>query len=413
MRRTMPLMNFPAPSQSRRYTGKFLGFQTEGKYSMEELNIGIIGTKFMGSAHSNAYRQASHFFDLPLTPVMHTACGRDEQQFTKFANRQGWKHQENSWEKLILNDDIALIDICVPNGLHKPIAMAALKAGKHVLCEKPMALNAEEAWLMLEAAGKSPAINMMVFNYRFVPAIILAKQIISDGKIGEVRHFNAVYYQDWLVDKNFPIVWRHDVYVSGSGAHGDMNAHIIDLARYLFSEFREVTGVKKTFIKERPFSDGNGVGKVTADDATCFLAKFQNGALGSFIATRMAPGKKNFMCLEIFGSEGSLIFNLERLNELQFYSTKDEAGERGYKNILVTESVHPYMNAWWPAGHVIGWEHTFIHLVKELFQAIAGEQNEIPTFYDGYKCQEVLDAVMTSASTGSWVSIDNLKKQEI
>ena len=376
---------------------------------MKELNIGIIGTKFMGRAHSNAYRQVVQFFDLSLKPIMHTACGRDEAQLAKFSGRMGWKYQENSWEKLMLNNDITLIDICVPNGLHMPIAMAALNAGKHVLCEKPMALNAEEAWLMFEAINKTSMINMMVFNYRFVPAIILAKQFISDGKAGDVRHFNAVYYQDWLVDKDFPIVWRHDINVSGSGAHGDMNAHVVDLARYLVGEFDEVTGMKKTFIKERPKSDGTGFGKVTVDDATSFLTKFQCGAIGSFTATRMAPGKKNFLRLEIFGSKGSIIFNLERLNELQFCSTDEALDGRGYRNILVTEEVHPYINAWWPPGHIIGWEHTFIHLVKELLQNIAGNKTDIPTFFDGYKCQQVLDAVMTSASTGSWVTIDNFK----
>jgi predicted dehydrogenase len=233
----------------------------------------------------------------------------------------------------------------------------------------------------------------------------LAKQMIADGKIGEVRHFNAVYYQDWLTDPNFPMVWRHDVKVSGSGAHGDMNAHIVDLARYLVDEFTEVNGVQKTFIKERPLADGSGKGNVTADDATSFLASFRNGALGMFNATRLAPGRKNFLRLEIFGSTGSISFNLEKLNELEYYSENDEESSRGYRTILVTEASHPYIDAWWPPGHIIGWEHTFIHVVKELYDAINGKKNDIPTFYDGLRCQQVLDAVVDSANSGKWIKI--------
>jgi predicted dehydrogenase len=371
----------------------------------KRIHIGMIGTQFMGKAHSNAYLQAPRFFDLPLQPVLHTACGRNAQQLALFGKRFGWNKWCTSWKEMVADETIALVDICAPNNMHAPVAIAAAQAGKHVLCEKPLARNEEEAWEMYEAAQKAGIVNMVVFNYRFLPAVALAKQLIEAGKLGTIRHFNAVYYQDWLVDPGFPFVWRHDADVSGSGAHGDMNAHIVDLARYLVGEIAEVNGVQKTFITERPFADRSGTGKVTADDATSFLATFETGALGSFLATRLAPGKKNFLRFEIFGSEGSVVFNLERLNELQYFSGDSDASSQGYRTLHVTESAHPYMDAWWPPGHNIGWEHSFIHVVKALLETIAGEQPAIPDFYDGFRCQQVLDAVVASAASGSWIRI--------
>ena len=371
-----------------------------------EVNIGIVGTQFMGKAHSNAYRQVPCFFDLPVKPIRHTTCGRNPDQLSKCIAQFDWRHGEASWEKMVENPVIDLIDICATNHLHMPIAIDAAEAGKHILCEKPIARNLDEAWQMHEAAKKAGVINMMVFNYRFVPAILLAKQLIDAGKIGQIRHFNAVYYQDWLADSNFPWVWRHDTDVAGSGAHGDMNAHIVDLARFLVGEMEEVNGILKTFIRERPMSDGKGSANVSADDATSFLATFQNGALGSFSATRLAPGRKNFLRLEIFGSKGSLTFNLERINELEYFSVEDDPNSQGYKNILVTEPSQPYMDAWWPPGHTIGWEHTFIHVVKTLLESVAGTAHALPDFYDGLKCQAVLDAVIASAHSGSWIKIN-------
>jgi predicted dehydrogenase len=275
-----------------------------------------------------------------------------------------------------------------------------------------MARNAAEAAEMYRVVKEAGVIHMIIFNYRFVPAIALAKKFISEGKIGEVRHFNAVYYQDWLTDPDFPITWRHDAKASGSGAHGDMNAHIVDLARYLVGEFASVTGIQKTFIGERPLSSGNGRGKVSTDDATSFLATFQNGALGSFQATRLAPGRKNFLRMEIFGSKGSFGFNLERMNELEYYSDGETAESQGYKNILVTDASHPYIKAWWPPGHIIGWEHTFIHQIKALLDGIGDNKNVLPDFYDGLRCQQVLDAVVTSASTKTWTKIPDHKEQK-
>lgn len=371
----------------------------------KEINIGIVGTQFMGKAHSNAYLKVPHFFDLPVIPVLHTACGCNSEQMKRFVSQFNWKQGETSWEKLIANKEIDVIDICAPNDLHMPIALAAAKAGKHIICEKPIARNFNEARAMYAAVKDAGVIDMMIFNYRYVPAIALAKQLIDDGKIGRIRHFNAVYYQDWLIDPNLPLAWRHDVKASGSGAHGDMNAHLVDLGRYLVGEFEAVSAIQETFIKERPFSSGKGLGNVTTDDATSFLAKFQNGAMGSFQATRLATGKKNFLRLEIFGSEGGLTFNLERMNELEYFSCHDDQKCQGYRNILVTESSQPYINAWWPPGHIIGWEHTFIHQIKELLEGIAQKKAVIPNFYDGLKCQQVLDTVNASIHTRSWTEI--------
>jgi predicted dehydrogenase len=371
----------------------------------ESINVAIIGTAFMGRAHSNAYLDVAHFFDLPLHPVMHTACGDEPASLNALVKNFGWLNKEFSWEKVITNDEIELIDICTPNFLHMPIAAAAAKAGKHIICEKPVSMDAHEARKMLDAAREANVRHMVAFNYRRVPAIMLAKKLIEEGKIGTIRHFNAVYYQDWLVDPKFPFVWRHDVKVGGSGAHGDMNAHTVDLARYLVGEIEAVTAAEAIFVKERPLMDGKGMGKVTADDAVYFIARFREGALGNFMATRFATGRKNFLRLEIFGSEGALVFNLERLNELNYYSRNERETEQGFRNIVVTEKSHPFINAWWPPGHIIGWEHTFVHEIRDLLEAISKKENVYPDFYDGLRCQQVLDATSKSAKSRMWEKI--------
>ena len=258
---------------------------------------------------------------------------------------------------------------------------------------------------MLEAAEKANVRHMVAFNYRRVPAIALARQMIDEGKIGRVFHFNAVYYQDWLVDPAFPYVWRHDKQVAGSGAHGDMNAHIVDLARFLVGEIEAVCGAEEVFIKERKKTDGSGMGKVTADDALFSLARFADGALGFFMATRFASGRKDFLRFEMFGSEGSLSFNLERLNELQYYSRREPGHEQGFRTILATESDHPYISKWWPPGHIIGWEHTFIHEIADLTTAIATGQGVEPNFHDGLRNQQVLDAMQLAAAEKTWVAV--------
>ncbi len=376
----------------------------------KKVNVGLIGTQFMGRAHSNAYRQVASYFDLKAEPVLHTACGRTEANVASLAHQFGWKNQSLDYRQVIANSDVDLIDICTSNDLHEPVAVAAAKAGKHIICEKPMARNTKEALTMYHAAKEAGIVAAMIFNYRFVPALALLKEMIAKGDLGEIRHFNAAYLQDWLVDPVFPMVWRHDASISGSGAHGDMNAHIVDLARFLVGEFEKVVGDESVFIKERPVKDSNEMGTVTADDATSFLARFKNGAMGNFCATRMASGCKNALTIEVFGSKGAAVFNLERLNELQYYRNTQPQGQQGFTTILVTESAHPYLKSWWPPGHIIGWEHTFTHLFSELFQAIAGQPSNVPDFYDGVKCQMVLDAVAKSCKDGRWITIDQFDR---
>lgn len=369
------------------------------------INVGIVGTAFMGRAHSNAYLDVAHYFDLPAAPVMRAACDVDEVSLDALVKKYGWQSRERDYKALIARDDVDLIDICTSNVTHMPIAVAAAKAGKHIICEKPLCMNADEARRMLDAARDAGVVHMTAFNYRRVPALALAKKLIEEGEIGKVHHFNAVYYQDWLVDPQFPMVWRHDIEEAGSGAHGDMNAHTVDLARYLVGEIEAVCAAQEIFVKERPLAGAGGTGTVTADDATYLLARFRDGALGSFMATRFATGRKNYLRLEIFGSKGALLFNLERLNELDFYS-RDDAGEtQGFRNIVVTEGSHPYLNMWWPPGHIIGWEHTFIHEIGDLLTAVANKSPVQADFYDGLRCQQVLDAVADSSQSGKWIEI--------
>ncbi|MHC4509123.1 MAG: Gfo/Idh/MocA family protein [Planctomycetota bacterium] len=371
------------------------------------VNIGIVGTQFMGRAHSNAWINVDKFYNLPLRPVMKAACDNVAENLEPFCQRFGWQSRETDWKKLVARDDIDVIDICTSNNMHMPIAVAAAKTGKHVFCEKPVAMNADEARAILDAAKTAGVKHMVAFNYRRVPAIALAKQMVEEGKIGRVFHFSAVYYQDWLVDPAFPYVWRHDKQAAGSGAHGDMNAHTVDLARFLVGEIEAVCAADEVFIKERKLADGSGMGKVTADDALFSLARFSDGALGSFMATRFASGRKNFLRFELFGSEGSLLFNLERLNEIQYYTRSEAGREQGFRTILATESDHPYINKWWPPGHIIGWEHTFIHEVGDLLTAIGTDQPITPDFYDGLRNQQVLDAMQDAAAQKAWVSVPN------
>jgi len=380
----------------------------------KEIRIGLVGYKFMGKAHSNAYLNVARFFDLPAPPVMRALCGRSEAAVGEVARRWGWESVETDYRRLVARDDIDLIDIATPNNTHAKIALAAAKAGKHVVSEKPLAMNVAEAREMLRAVTKAGVRHMVWFNYRRIPAIALARKLIQQGELGRIFHIRAAYLQDWIVDPKFPLVWRLRKAVAGSGAHGDLNAHITDLARYLVGEFESVVGMSETFIKERPLETeasglsargGRKKGKVTVDDAVLFLARFRNGAIGSFEATRFATGRKNGERLEINGEKGSLAFNFERMNELEFYSAKDPADRRGFKTILATEPTHPYMSAWWPPGHIIGYEHTFVNQAADLLTGIAGNKPLSPDFGDGLRCQQVLDAVVESSKTGRWVKV--------
>ncbi len=380
----------------------------------QEIRVGLVGYKFMGKAHSHAYRDVSMFFKMKGVPVMRAICGRTEAEVAKAAKVYGWQSYETSWKRLIARDDIDLIDIATPVNLHKDIAISAAKAGKHILCEKPMALSPDEAREMLETVDKAGIKHMIGFNYRRVPALVLAKKLIDEGALGKIYHFRAVYLQDWIVDPDFPLVWRLKKEVAGSGALGDLGTHIIDLARFLIGEFDSVTGTMETFIKERPEASyvtgltaraGEKMGEVTVDDAAIAIARFKNGALGSFEVSRFAPGHKNCQRIEINGSRGSLFFDLERINELQFFSREDENHLQGFRTILVTEESHPYLKAWWPPGHVIGWEHAMIHQIYDLMQDIANDKMPTPNFVDGLRCQEVLEALDRSAQEGKWIAV--------
>jgi predicted dehydrogenase len=371
------------------------------------IGIGMVGHAFMGRAHSQAWRTVDRVFELPLRPRLAAICGRDEVATRAAADRLGWAAVESDWRALIARDDVQLIDIVAPGGLHAPIAIAALQAGKHVLCEKPLANTLAEAEAMTAAADAAfpgGARAMVGFNYRRVPALALARRLVEQGRIGRLRHVRAVYLQDWLVDPDSPLTWRLQAEQAGSGALGDLGAHIVDLARFLTGD--EITGVSAisaTFVEERPLLGGEGVGEVTVDDAVVFSARFGSGALGSFEATRYASGRKNGLRIELNGSSGSLAFDLERLNELEFYDGDDTDGgaTAGFRRILVTEPEHPYLSGWWPPGHIIGWEHTFTHQARDLLTAIADGAQPEPSFADGLAVQRVLDAAARSAAAGS------------
>jgi predicted dehydrogenase len=368
-----------------------------------EIGVGLVGYKFMGRAHSNAYRQVGRFFDLKLSPRMRAICGRDEAGVRVAAATLGWEGYETDYRRLLERDDIGLVDIVTPGNTHHEIAIAALEAGKHVLCEKPLANTMEEAREMLDAARRAGTTNMVCFNYRRVPAVQLAKKLVEEGRLGEIRHWRAVYLQDWILDPEFPLAWRLRKDLAGSGALGDIGAHIIDLAHFLVGPIEEVIGTAETFIRERPLEEAPGeTGEVTVDDAAAFLARFENGAMGTFEATRLAAGRKNHNSFEINGSNGSLVFDLERMNELEVYFEDDPPETRGFRTVMVTEPDHPYIKAWWPPGHIIGYEHTFVHTIKDLLDGIAAGENPAPTFEDGYRCQTVLDAVERSTESGTW-----------
>ena len=383
----------------------------------EALNVGLVGYKFMGKAHSNAYLSVAKFFDTKLAPVMKAVCGRNEAAVQEFADQWGWESIETDWKKLVARDDIHLVDIGSPGDTHAEIAIAAAKAGKHVYCEKPLANSLEDCKKMVAAVRSTGVRHMVNFNYRKCPAVSLAKQMIEAGELGEVRHFRATYLQDWLVDPEFPMNWRMRKESAGSGAHGDLGAHIVDLARYLAGNIKEVVGEMKTFITERPAegassgltgSAGEGKEQVTVDDCSLFLARFESGAVGTFEATRLAPGRKNFNRLEINGSKGSLVWCFEDLNYLDFYSCEDPSHAQGFRRILATEGEHPYVAAWWPPGHMLGYDHGFVNAVADLVEGIATDTNPSPCFLAGANCVSVLESVEKSVKSGKWEAVEQV-----
>jgi predicted dehydrogenase len=377
------------------------------------LGVGMVGYAFMGAAHSQAWRTAPHFFDLPMRPAMRVLCGRDPAGVAAAAERLGWESTETDWKQVVANDAVDLVDICTPGDTHAAIAIAALEAGKHVLCEKPLANSVAEAQAMAGAAERAAehgVRSMVGFTYRRVPAIALARQLVSQGRIGDVRHVRAQYLQDWIADPLAPMTWRLQKEKAGSGALGDIGAHIVDLTQFITGErITSVNGLLQTFVEERPLA-GNGAsggtGQVTVDDAAAFLGRFTGGALGVFEATRVATGRKNAIRIEINGSLGSLAFDFEDMNVLQFHDAQDGSQTAGFRRILVTEPEHPYTGHWWPPGHGLGYEHGFVHQVADLVAAIGSSEQPLPSFAQGLQVQQVLAAIERSSELGSWESTD-------
>jgi predicted dehydrogenase len=383
------------------------------------LRVGLVGYAFMGAAHTHAWRTAPRFFDLPLRPELTAVAGRDATRLRDAAQRLGWASTETDWHRLVERDDIDLVDVCTPGDTHAEIAIAALDAGKHVLCEKPLANTVAEAEAMAAAAARAAARgvrSMVGFTYRRVPAIALARQLVAEGRLGTIRHVRAQYLQDWIADPAAPMSWRLEKDKAGSGALGDIGAHVVDLTQHITGQ--RLTGVSallETFVHERPLPaasgsltgvGGEGTGTVSVDDAAVFLARFDGGAIGSFEATRFALGRKNAIRIEVNGSAGSLAFDFEDMNVLHFFDGGDPAVTAGFRRIVVTEPEHPYVGAWWPAGHGLGYEHGFTHQVVDLVQAIAKGDDPTPSFADGLQVQRVLDAVERSAAHSStWTEI--------
>ena len=395
---------------------------TQSEQQAKPLRVAMIGYAFMGAAHSLAWRQAPRAFELPLDPQMRVLCGRNGAAAAEAADRLGWAESATDWREVVARDDIDLVDICTPGDSHAEIAIAALEAGKHVLCEKPLANSVAEAELMTEAARKAAARGVrssVGFSYRRVPALALARQLVADGRLGRVHHVRALYLQDWIVDPNFPLAWRLQKDKAGSGALGDLGAHIIDLAQFVTGE--QLTGVSaatETFIRQRPLLEassglaasgdsGGRMGEVTVDDAAVFFGRTTGGALATFEATRFATGRKNAMRIEVNGSKGSLAFDFEYMNELHVYDGTVPAVDAGFRRILVTEPEHPYLSGWWPAGHGLGYEHTFTHEVVDLVRDIAADRDPSPSFADGLAVQRILAAVEESAANESrWTPIN-------
>ena len=372
-----------------------------------KINVALIGYQFMGKAHSNAYRQMPCFFDSDAIPVMKVICGRSEAGVKAAAAKYGWEEWSTSWEEVVRRKDIDVVDVSTPGDSHMPISIAAAKAGKTILCEKPLANTLGEARKMLAAVQKAGVLHMICHNYRKAPAVTLAQKLIADGTLGKVHHFRGAYLQDWPVDPEFPLYWRFDKVKSGSGALGDLASHVTDLARFLVGEITELSATLETFVKERPLVDNpKKKGKVTVDDASASVVRFANGALGTIEASRFATGRKNYNRFEINGSKGSIAFNLERLNELEVFLTGDDPAVQGFHEVMVTDGQHhPYVGHWWPPGHIIGYEHTFVHTVYDLLEAVAKDKVPTPNFADGVQNQKVLDAMEKAAATKRWVTV--------
>jgi len=378
---------------------------------IKEIGIGMLGYAFMGKAHSHAWRDIPLFFwPPPAMPKLVIIYGRHEDRVKEAMLRYGYKRYTTNWRDVIRDAEVEIVDNGLPNHMHKDPCIEAIEAGKHVVCEKPLARNAEEAREMYEAAKRAKVKTMCAFNYRFVPAVRLAKDLIEKGFLGKIYHFRARYLQDWIVDPTFPLVWRLRKEIAGSGPLGDLGSHIIDLARFLIGEIKSVTSAMRTFIGERPLpEDPSRRGKVTVEDAFVATIEFENGAIGTLEASRFATGRKNYNTFEINGEKGSIEFNLERLNELRIYWREEPVKEiAGWHEVIVTESEHPFIKAYWPPGHIIGWEHTFVNELYHFLDCVINDKSIAPygaTFEDGYKCAVVCDAIIKAAEEGKRVII--------
>jgi predicted dehydrogenase len=381
-----------------------VGFVTQALSAADvevaDIGVGMLGYGFMGKAHTNAHKKITYMtWPPPLRPVLVAVAGRDREGVAAAARRYGFAEPVTDWRALVSDDRVGLFDNVGPNNLHAEPTIAAAQAGKHVLCEKPLGRTAEESFEIWQRTAASGVKHMCAFNYRFVPAVRLARELIEAGELGEIYHFRSRYLQEWIIDPQFPRVWRMDRDVAGSGALGDLGAHVVDLARFLVGEISSVSGLTKTFIAERPG------GHVDVDDAFEAAVGFENGALGTIEASRFCHGRKNALSFEINGSKGSIAFELERFNELAVHlvDSRPGASAQGFRQVLVTEAYHPFLKWWWPHGHVIGWEHTFVHEIHHLLTAIAGEGEVRPygaDFEDGYRAAEVCDAIRRSSESG-------------
>ena len=378
------------------------GARAEG--DAPEIGIGMLGYAFMGKAHSHAMLNIAHMmYPPPAVPRLVGIAGRDEQAVAEAARRYGYDGYYTDWRAMLDNDDIQLFDNGGPNDTHADPCILAAERGKHILCEKPLARTADESQMMLEAVQKAGVKNMVAFNYRFVPAIRQIRKLVDSGLLGQIYHFRAVYLQEWVMAHyNLPMIWRLQKSLAGSGALGDLGAHIIDLGRYLVGEVKSVSGMTRTFIEERPWGDGT-MGKVDVDDAFTALLEFDNGAIGTVEASRFAAGRKNGQRIEINAEKASIVFNLERLNELEIFWVGDEPTEaQGFRNVLVSEPSHPWWENWWPQGHIIGWEHTFVHEITHLLDCIVNDGDVAPigaNFVDGYRNSVICDAILESAAS--------------
>ena len=376
---------------------------------MKKLNVGLVGYGFMGRTHSNAFRSVNNFFDLAYEPVLKAVCARNHERAQTFAGQWGYQSVESDWRALVDRKDIDLIDIASPNNTHAAIAIAAAQAGKMVLCEKPLGRNASEAEQMVEAVENAGVPNMVWYNYRRVPAVVLAKQLIDEGRLGRIFHYRAKFLQDWTISKDLPqggeALWRLDAEVAGSGVTGDLLAHCIDTALWLNGRIDQVTAATETFVRERQHTLTGKLEKVGIDDASAFLARFENGSLATFEATRYARGHKALYTFEINGEHASVFWDLHDLHRLQFFDHRDEGRLRGWRSIHITDSDHPYMKHWWVPGLQIGYEHTFIHQVADFLEGLASGRVPGPSFRDGLNTDYVTDAVLRSAETGRWESV--------